>query len=158
MIGPTRTLARGLAAGAAGTTALNAATYVDMAVRGRGESEMPKKSVETIAGKVGAEVPGDGATRENRVSGLGALSGIATGAAAGVAAALAGPLLRRLPVPVSAVLIGGAAMAGSDVPMTRLGLTDPKSWSAPDWLADGLPHLAYGFAAAWTLRALQPDR
>lgn len=155
MFGLTRTVARGLAAGAAGTTALNAATFADMALRGRPESEMPQKSVETVADRLGTDVPGEGDTRSNRVSGLGSLSGLATGAATGVAAAFAGPVLRRLPLPLSGLLVGAAAMAGSDLPMTKLGLTDPKSWSTPDWLADAVPHLAYGLVTAWTLRALR---
>ena len=46
MIGP---ILRGAAAGAAGTTALNAVTFLDMAVRGRAESETPKRTVEALA-------------------------------------------------------------------------------------------------------------
>jgi hypothetical protein len=145
---------RGIAAGAAGTTALNAATYADMAIRGRGASSMPETAVEKFAGDAGVEIPGDGDERQNRLTGLGALTGIATGAAAGVAAAALGPVVRRLPLPIAAVVVGGLAMAGSDVPMTRLGLTDPSTWSSSDWLADAVPHLAYGLAAAATLKAL----
>jgi hypothetical protein len=36
---------RGVAAGAAGTTALNAVTYLDMVLRGRGASSTPEESV-----------------------------------------------------------------------------------------------------------------
>jgi hypothetical protein len=54
---------------------------------------------------------------------------------------------------MSAVLLAAAAMAGADAPMARLGLTDPKSWSSADWLADAVPHLAYGAVTAWALRA-----
>ncbi|MCP9968874.1 hypothetical protein LUX57_29935 [Actinomadura madurae] len=42
-------LTRGLAAGAAGTTALNLVTYLDMAVRGRPASSTPEQSVERLA-------------------------------------------------------------------------------------------------------------
>lgn len=55
-----RTLADGLVAGAAGTTALNAATYLDMAMRGRGTSEMLEKAVEELAHRAGQEIPGSG--------------------------------------------------------------------------------------------------
>lgn len=151
-----RTVVRGIAAGAAGTTALNAATYADIAVRGRPTSSMPERSVEKIAGETGVEIPGEGETRQNRVGGIGALMGIGTGVGAGIAASFLGPVVRRLPLPVAGVLVGGLAMAGSDIPMTRMGLTDPSSWSTSDWLADALPHLAYGVATAWTLRALAP--
>jgi hypothetical protein len=145
---------RGIVAGAAGTTALNAATYADMAIRGRGASSMPETAVEKLAGQVGYDIPGEGDERQNRLTGLGALAGIATGAAAGVAAAALGPVVRRLPLPVAALVVGGLAMAGSDVPMTRVGLTYPSSWSSSDWLADAVPHLAYGLVAAATLKAL----
>jgi hypothetical protein len=147
-------LARGLAAGAAGTTALDAVTYADMVVRGRPPSEMPERAVRLAAERIGREVPGDADQRPNRMSGLGALSGIGTGLAAGVAAAVFAPVLRRLPFVPAALIVGGAAMAGSDVPMTRLGLTDPRKWSRADWLADAVPHLAYGVVTAWTVRSL----
>lgn len=150
-----KTIGRGLAAGAAGTTALNAVTYLDMSIRGRPASELPAKAVEDLAGRTGRQVPGDADARQNRVQGLGALGGILVGTTIGAAAALAAPLARRLPTAAAGVLLGAAAMAGTDLPMMRTKLTDPKSWSASDWLADVLPHLAYGTVAAWTLRALE---
>ena len=58
-----RQLLAGAAAGAAGTTALNAATYVDMALRGRPASSTPERSVEAITDRAGLSVPGDGAER-----------------------------------------------------------------------------------------------
>jgi hypothetical protein len=79
---------------------------------------------------------------------------MATGVGVGVVASVLGPIVRRLPVPVSGLLIGAMAMAASDGSMTALGLTDPKSWSSTDWLSDAVPHLAYGAATAWTLKAL----
>ena len=151
-----KTVLRGIAAGAVGTTALDAATYADMAMRGRPSSSIPAQSVEKLSGQSGLEIPGEGKTRENRVGGIGALLGIGTGLSAGVAASFLGPVVRRVPLPVAGVLVGGMAMAGSDVPLVRMGLTDPSSWSTSDWLSDALPHLVYGVAAAWTLRALAP--
>ncbi|MFD7160438.1 hypothetical protein ACFV9C_38015 [Kribbella sp. NPDC059898] len=79
-------LTAGMAAGAAGTTALNAATYLDMAARGRPASNTPEAAVDELSGKTHIPIPGDDETRPNRLSGLGALMGIATGV--GVAAAL----------------------------------------------------------------------
>src|SRR3954452_7274621 len=73
----------GAAAGAAGTTALNMVTYLDMAVRGRAASDTPERSIERGAGLVGVEVPGDTNTRGNRLAGLGALGGLLTGVAVG---------------------------------------------------------------------------
>jgi hypothetical protein len=149
-----RTVLRGIAAGAAGTTALNAATYADMAMRGRATSSIPEQAVEKMAGDAGTQIPGEEDTRRNRISGIGALLGIGTGISAGVAASALGPVVRRLPPTVAAMLVGGMAMAGSDVPMTRMGLTDPRRWSTSDWLSDAVPHLAYGYGVVWTLRAL----
>ena len=152
-------LLRGAAAGAVGTTALNAVTYLDMAVRGRPSSSTPEQLVETVAEKVGTRVPGDDDTRQNRLHGLGPLSGIAVGVAVGAGAGLVGHLLRRagrdLPAPVAVLLIGASAMALSDVPLTVLGISDARTWRAQDWAADAVPHLAYGAATYATLRSLR---
>jgi uncharacterized membrane protein len=37
-------------------------------------------------------------------------------------------------------------MAATNLPMTALGLTDPREWTAADWISDAVPHLAYGAA------------
>jgi hypothetical protein len=42
-------------------------------------------------------------------------------------------------------------MAGSNAPMTVLGITDPRTWSAADWVSDVVPHLAYGVVTAAVL-------
>jgi hypothetical protein len=147
-----RSVVKGLAAGAAGTTALNAATYVDMAVRGRPASSLPQQTVATMAERFGYEIPGEDEERENRLNGLGPLGGIATGVGIGVAAALFAPVITRLPAGFAAVLLGGAAMAATDGSMQQLGLVDPKTWSTTDWLSDAVPHLAYGIATVATLR------
>jgi hypothetical protein len=149
-----RSLRRGAAAGAAGTAALNAATHLDMAVRGRPSSSTPQKVVEKTADETGVDVPGEGDTRQHRVQGLGSLSGITTGVAVG---ALLG-LLRRLglrPGPlVGPVLAGGLAMVGANAPMTSMGITDPRRWSGTEWLADVVPHVAYGVVTHLTLAEL----
>jgi hypothetical protein len=139
-----KAVVRGVAAGAAGTTALNAVTYLDMAVRGRPSSDTPQQAVEKLAEQAGVDVPGEGDVRENRIQGLGPLAGIATGVGIGVAAGLLRPIIGRLPTVIGAPLLGAAAMAGSDVPLTKLGLTDPSKWTSLEWLSDAVPHLAYG--------------
>jgi hypothetical protein len=144
---------RGAAAGAAGTTALNAVTYLDMALRGRPASDTPEQTVAKIAEVIHVRIPGEGSTRSNRLSGWGALSGLAAGVAVGMAygawhsvvgppGPLAGPVLAT----------GGALLVGNG-PMTALGITDPRSWSVPDWLSDVVPHLAYGWVTATTYAA-----
>src|SRR3954451_467420 len=74
---------RGAAAGAAGTTALNAVTYLDMVVRGRPASGTPAQTVEQLADHAHLTVPGEGETRDHRVEALGALSGLVTGVGMG---------------------------------------------------------------------------
>jgi hypothetical protein len=145
---------RGAAAGAAGTTALNAVTYLDMAGRGRGTSSTPERTVEALARKAHLSIPGEGETRENRLQGLGPLTGIAAGVGVGVLAGLGRAAGFRPPVWLGGVAAGLAAMIGSNGPMTVLGITDPRTWSTTDWISDVVPHLAYGFATHSTLAAL----
>jgi hypothetical protein len=45
-------------------------------------------------------------------------------------------------------------MAGSNVPMTALGVTDPRSWGAAGWISDVVPHLAYGLVTAAVAKRL----
>lgn len=146
----------GAAAGAAGTSALDAATYLDMTIRGRGASDTPQRTVEKLAGQAGVEVPGQGETRQNRLSGLGSLSGIATGVGVGAAFGLLRRLGLRPPTLVGGTLVGLAAMAATDSSMASMGISDPRTWSAADWLADLLPHLAYGLVTYATLGAIDP--
>jgi hypothetical protein len=138
-------------AGAAGATALNAVTYLDMAVRARPASTVGEESVAKLANV--AHVPlGDGESGENRKAGLGPLLGYATSTAAAVIYAAAGG--RRLPTAASTVALTALAMLASNAPMTALRVTDPRSWKAGDWVSDLVPHLAYGWVTALTLRRL----
>lgn len=138
----------GAVAGAAGTAALNAATYLDMAARGRPSSSTPQQMVEKVADSRGVEIPGEGEERENRLSGLGALSGLATGVAVGIGLGVLDTVRLRPTGLTGALFAGGAAMALSNASMAAYGVTDPSSWSAEDWLSDLVPHLAYGVAVS----------
>ena len=142
------TLTKGIVAGAAGTLALNAATYLDMAIRARPASSTPQGSVQQLADRAGIDL-GAGEQAENRKNGLGPLLGYATGMAVTLGFAVAGG--GRLPRPVSALGLTALAMVAANAPMVALGLTDPRQWSPADWAADLLPHLAYGTAAAAVL-------
>jgi hypothetical protein len=126
-------LMKGAMAGLAGTTALNAATYLDMVWRGRPASSTPEQVVEELAKRSGRAIPGDGQQRPN---------GAAAGRFHGV--------VRRLGPVLGPGLVGGAAMAATDVGMYRLGVTDPKTWDTTSWFSDAIPHLAYG-VVTWAL-------
>ncbi|QKG27505.1 hypothetical protein [Actinomadura verrucosospora] len=144
---------RGIAAGAAGTTALNATTEADMAIRGRPASDVPATVAGTLADLAGARVPGDARERGDRLDGLGALGGTFTGLAVG---ALAGALRAagiRLPAVIGGPLLGAAAMAAADLPIVRLGISDPRTWTRADWVSDAVPHLLYGMTTHAVLAA-----
>lgn len=153
-------IVNGAMAGAAGTTALNAATYLDMAVRGRPTSDTPQQMVESMANSVGVPIPGEGDERANRLSGLGPLFGSGVGVGIGTVAGIVHRGLRSrgrsLPAPLAAVLIGAAAMAFTNLPLKLAGISDPTQWRAADWASDAVPHLAYGAATYATLRATDP--
>lgn len=140
---------RGMIAGAAGTAALNVATYMDMAIRGRSSSGAPAKMVDTVAKKVQLPLSPQGVgsedeTAKNRESGLGALLGYVNGLGTGALYGLVRSQFDEVPVPVASVLVGLTAMAASDVPLISLKLSNPKQWSLSSWLADIIPHLVYG--------------
>jgi hypothetical protein len=146
----TRTLLAGLAAGAAGTTALNLVSYLDMLVRARPASTTPEETVRRAEGvlhlSLAADEPGEAAA--NRRTALGAVLGCGAGLATGVAYGLVRPRLGRVPLVALCAGAGLAANIGTTAPMVLLGVTDPRTWSASSWLADFLPHLAYGLAVA----------
>ena len=149
----------GTAAGAMGTVALNAVTYGDMAVRGRPASSVPAQVAGKLADKAGVDLSGegegsDGSTAQNRRSGLGALQGYVVGLGVGTAYGLVRSGLRDVSKPRAGVALGLAAMAGSDVPSTVLGVSDPTSWGLNSWLSDLVPHLAYGLTTAVAYDAL----
>jgi len=144
---------RGAAAGAAGTTALNAVTYLDMAVRGRGTSSTPEDTVEKLAATVHVPIPGEGETRQNRVEGLGPLMGLVAGIGVGVLGGLARASGFRASTPAGIALTTLGALIVANGPMTVLGITDPRTWSTTDWASDLVPHLAYGVVVTTTMDA-----
>lgn len=146
-------LLTGTAAGAVGTVALNIATYMDMTLRARPASSTPEKLAGVIADKAGVDLAtgtGDAAKEQekNRQSGLGALLGYVSGLGVASLYGALRPHLRWLPTPVAGVVLGLAAMAASDVPISALGVSDPSTWAPEDWAADLIPHLIYGLVTA----------
>jgi hypothetical protein len=150
---------RGALAGAAGTTALNAATYLDMALRARPASSSTTELVEQTADRANVTIPGDEDERGNRVQGLGPLAGIAVGVTVGAVAGLVHHALARrgrtVPAMVEVPLLGAAAMALSDGPLKLLGISDPATWKAADWASDAIPHLLYGTVTYSVLRTAE---
>ncbi len=137
----------GTAAGAVGTVALNATTYADMALRGRPSSSVPAEVAGKLAEKAGIELSSD-ETGQNRKSGLGALSGYVVGLGVGTAYGLVRSHLGDVSKMRAGIVLGLAAMAGSDVPASALGVTDPTAWGPGSWVSDIVPHLAYGLVTA----------
>lgn len=148
----------GTVAGAAATTALNAVTYADMVLRGRGTSSAPEETVERLSEATHVPVPGEGELRRNRVAGLGPILGMANGLGVGAlyGAARAAGWSPRLPL--ASVATSVAAMLASDVPMAALKVSDPRTWRPADWLADAVPHLVYGAVTAAVYEAWRRER
>ncbi|MBA2774326.1 MAG: hypothetical protein H0U36_09845 [Nocardioidaceae bacterium] len=150
-----RQILTGAAAGAAGTTALNGVSYLDMAVRARPTSSTPQDTVERLVGKLPVDVPGEGEDRDNRVSGIGPLLGLATGIGVGALYGAVTSLTGRPRVGAGALAATAAVLVGSNGPMAALGVSDPREWDANAWLSDVIPHLAYGLVTALTYEATQ---
>lgn len=144
---------RGAAAGAAASTALNAATYLDMAVRGRPTSSTPEQTVERLAEVAHVPIPGEGETRDNRVQGLGPLVGTVAGVGVGVVVGLVRAAGYRSQPLVGTLLTTAGILVAANGPMTALKVTDPRTWSAADWVSDLVPHLVYGAVVKATMDA-----
>ncbi len=145
----------GAVAGAVGTVALNVATYTDIAVRGRGASNVPSTMVKNLAEAAGVgALASDDETTANRRGGISALLGYAEGLGIGVAYGLLRPTLRGVPMLLTAVATGAAAMALSDGMIAKSGASDPRTWGSADWAADTIPHIVYGLALAISFDAL----
>lgn len=151
MKGLLRGMLLGAAAGAAGTTMLNAVTYLDMVARARPASSTPQDTIEALSEKAHVSIPGKGEDRTNRVAGLASLTGIAAGVGTGALLGLARAAGYRPGKVVGGLVATLGALLGTNGPMTALGVTDPRSWAAKDWVADVIPHLAYGALTAVVL-------
>lgn len=150
-----RRLARGLAAGATGTIALELTTYLDLLARARPASDQPQRLGAALVERFGLAF-GSGERAKTRASGLGSAAGYVDGLA--IPMVYAAISTRRRPaVAIPGLLFSLAAMVGSNGPAIALGVTDPREWSVDDWLTDAVPHLVYGFVAASTFRALSRE-
>lgn len=143
----------GALAGAVGTLALEAVTYLDMAVRGRPPSDLPAtmagRAAESLGVPLGAE-PRAG----HRRTALGAIGGHGTGVGLGAAYGLVVRRPHGASLAVAGSVLGATAMAGANLPAVAGGVTDPRRWGLAGWLADLVPHAAYGFVTAACLDRL----
>jgi len=160
----------GIVAGAAGVTALNVTSYLDMLVRGRPASDLPARVAGKLADEMGLPLDfdvsgGEGAASDesdedgapetlgNRQEALGALLGMAKGVGIGVLYGVIRLIIPRPPAWLAGAALGSLAMAASDYPVARLGLTEPRDWSASDWAAEVLPHMCFGVVTALAFEA-----
>jgi hypothetical protein len=148
----TGSVARGLAAGAVGTTVLHAVTYLDVLWRGRALSEVPERVVGALASRAGRDLAGP------RRTALGALAGIGTGLGVGVLASAARSSGARFSGPAGAVVTGAVSMAATEGPAAALGVTDPRTWGSSEWVTGAVPHLAYGAAVHGVVAAVPTAR
>jgi hypothetical protein len=152
---PLNGLRRGLLAGAAGITALDAVSYLDMFVRGRPPSDVPGRTANVLAKKLGSgALDGDDARTANRRRASGALIGYADGALSAAALGVVRSAV-KVPWPLGAVLLTAWTLAVGEGSAVRAGVTDWTQWSATDWISDIVPRLAYGAVTALALEALQ---
>jgi len=145
----------GATAGAVGTTVLNAVTYGDMLLRGRPSSGVPAEAAGKLADTVGftpLSAGNDAEDASHRREAAGALLGYVTGVGIGTAYVVGRGCAGASNPVRTGVLLGLAAMVASDAPIALTGASDPRSWTRANWLADLIPHLAYGLATAATLR------
>ncbi|MEV6253137.1 hypothetical protein AB0L97_07745 [Nocardia sp. NPDC051911] len=153
-----KSILRGAAAGAAGTTALNAVTFLDMIARARPPSRTPEQSVERMTDRLGVQVPGDEEQRRSRISGAGALLGTGTGVSVGCAYGFARSMKWQPSILAASTVNTATAMSVTALSLLNLGVSDPRRWTRSDWLSDLVPHLAYGLVTSLTYAAMADSR
>ncbi len=155
-----RNVMLGLVAGAAGTEALNIVSYLDMAIRGRPASRVPAQLVDTVARELNIDLSagsGDPAAVEARETAIGALLGYLNGLTLGVLYGALRPGMRDVSQPLAGATLGALAMAASDIPAVALGVTNPKEWGLAGWLADIVPHMAYGLVTTLVFETFRDE-
>jgi hypothetical protein len=153
-------LAAGAVSGALGTLALDAATYADIAVRGRARSSVPADTVGKTAERTGLDLAGTGdeQTAANRRIGIGALLGYGTGVTIGSLYGILRSAIPRPRLPVAGLALAATAMVGANAGAVAAGTTDPRRWGTEGWLADIVPHVCFGLATAAAFDILEGQR
>ncbi|MBV8374769.1 MAG: hypothetical protein JO302_04605 [Candidatus Eremiobacteraeota bacterium] len=145
---------RGMIAGAAGATALDALSYMDMLVRGRSASDVPGQTVSRLVKSIGLILDGEDTVSSNRRTASGALLGHADGVLAASLYALIRSAI-RVPWPVGAAFLAGITLVTGEGSAVRTGATDWSKWSLSEWVTDIVPRLAFGIVAAVVVEALE---
>jgi hypothetical protein len=153
----------GAVAGAAGTAVLDVASYADMAIRGRGPSELPKNVVKELANRAQIEPynkPDDQLSEQdkNRESAFGALIGYADGLGTGAMYGAIRPAVRGIPWFWTGLGLAIATGLLSEGTATALKQTNPRRWSVAAWVADIIPRCLYGWVTAITFDALAKEQ
>ena len=138
-----RSMLAAVAAGAVGTIALDAMSYLDMLVRGRPASTVPAKVATRITDAVGIGL-GEESRKDSRGNAIGGLLGNLTGVSVALCYGLTRRFTARPPTLPTGLAVGAVAMVTSDVPATLTGATRPSQWGWVGWLADIAPHAVYG--------------
>lgn len=149
----------GAAAGAAATAVLNAATYADMAVRGRAPSKIPEEMVAELAKRAGIKrlaKPREELDERSahRREGLGALLGYADGFGAAAAFGMLRPAARNVSWFWAGIGLAIASMALSEGTAAAMGKTNPAKWALSSWVEDLVPRCLYGWVACATFDRL----
>lgn len=148
-------IARGLVAGAAGTTALDVTTYLDMVLRGRPPSTVPSDTARRLAERAGIDaLDGDDQQTQHRRAGVGAVLGYADGLLAGAAYGASRSIVRA-PIAVGGVALAALTLFVGEGTAVRVGATDWSRWSTAEWLADLVPRLVYGMVTAAAFAMLE---
>lgn len=144
-----KSLAYGIAAGAAGTAVLNATTYADMAIRARPASKVPRRVVKQVARWTGVRrLP------PQRTQGLSMLLGYADGFGAGVLYGVMRPRMKNAPWYLMGAGLAAFTLLLSEGSATAMGKTNPRTWGVSGWLTDLVPRLLYGCVTALVYDAL----
>jgi hypothetical protein len=128
---------------------------------------MPARAAAKLADEIGLPLDFDGINAQegaesddasgdviaHREEALGGLLGMINGVAIGMLYGVVRLILPRPPAWLAGAALGSLAMAAADYPAARLGVTEPRDWSATDWAADVVPPMAYGIVTALTFEA-----
>ncbi len=158
-----RTMVYGALAGAAGTTALDVASYADMLLRGRGPSDLPKNVVKEIARRAHV-APFDrpdeqlSDTDKNRENAVGALIGYADGVGTGAMYGAIRPSMRGVSWFWTGIALAIATGLFSEGTAAALKQTDPRQWGTEGWISDIIPRCLYGWVTAITFDGLAKER